>query len=137
MWKLDPERDRDLIEQLRARARYPDILRVDVGRGWRDLVQECHERLSEDFPGYTLLAVKQKYGVLAFQASHQRGGVDDLTDDFADRSEEVCEWCGAPGELRGWRRWELTLCDACDARFPDPPYDLEGKSPKRTDQGRP
>jgi hypothetical protein len=33
---------------------------------------------------------------------------------------------GSAGRLREWRTRELTLCDACDRRFPDPPYPVYG-----------
>ncbi|MFC7468705.1 hypothetical protein ACFQVA_15890 [Actinomadura keratinilytica] len=39
-----------------------------IGPGWRRLVLDCHHRISAEFPAYELLAVKQKYGRLSFQA---------------------------------------------------------------------
>jgi hypothetical protein len=49
-----------------------------------------------------------------------------IVGEIQERSEAICEWCGAAGQLRGWRNLELTLCDACDQRFPDPPYPAHG-----------
>lgn len=45
-----------------------------------------------------------------------------IVEEFRALSETVCEWCGAGGRLREWRTIELTLCDECDGRFPDPPW---------------
>jgi hypothetical protein len=45
-----------------------------------------------------------------------------ITDAFRVRSATVCEWCGAVARVREWRTIELTLCDDCDDRFPDPPW---------------
>lgn len=132
MWVLDPANSPDVIALLKPHARYPfDV--VWAGEGWRDLVVECHEALQRRFPDYELLAVKQKYGALAFQAfprpgqgtwTHDEyGAVLAITDTYRARSEGVCEWCGAAGRLREWREVEeLTLCDDCDARFDDPPF---------------
>jgi hypothetical protein len=133
VWCLDPVNSGELIDQLRPHARYEfDV--AWVGEGWRPLVEQCHRRLSAVFPEYELLNIKQKWGFLAYQAfprrrvegesrwsSEEKRQLADIAEEFRARSETVCEWCGAEARLRGWRALELTLCDACDSRFPDPP----------------
>ena len=139
MWALDPANSPVLIEQLRPHGRNDEFEVASVGEGWRSLVQECHERLVSRFPEYELLAIKQKYGALEYQAFPRpwRAGqrswspseastVDAITDEYRAKSESVCEWCGGPAVLRDWRTLELTLCDDCDRKFPDPPYELRG-----------
>jgi hypothetical protein len=134
VWALDPSNSRVLIEGLRRHGRGGDFEVAWVGEGWRPLVESCHQRLVTQFPDYELLAVKQKFGVLAFQAfprpsaSDYRAWTDDeyavvttIIEQVRSASESVCEWCGAAGSLREWRTMLLTLCDACDQRFPDPP----------------
>jgi hypothetical protein len=78
------------------------------------------------FPEYELLAVKQKFARLEFQAfprpwagrgswtPDEASALDDLIEPLQARSEEVCERCGAEGQLRESRPILLTLCDACD-----------------------
>ena len=68
VWKLDPANSGDLIDRLRPHARRFILQAAQVGEGWRPLVEECHERLQATFPDYELLAVKQKYGALEYQA---------------------------------------------------------------------
>jgi hypothetical protein len=110
---------------------------VWVGEGWRSLVEDCHERLIAAFPDYELHAIKQKYGVLAYQAfpcrrvgdtrqwsDEEAAELAAITEEFRTRSEAVCEWCGASARRRGRRTIELTLCDDCDARISDPPWPL-------------
>lgn len=134
MWRLDRSNSGDLIDRLRPHARHPDWDTAEVGEGWRQLVEECHERLSAALPNYELLAIKQKEGILAYQAfprpwdkgedrwsEQEWHDLGVITSDIQERSESMCEWCGSPGRLREWRSWLLTLCDACDSRFPDPP----------------
>jgi hypothetical protein len=134
MWQLDRSNSADLIDRLRPHARHPDWDTAEVGEGWRRLVEECHERLSAVLPDYELIAIKQKEGVLAYQAfprrlrsagehwaRQERHDLGAITDDIRLRSEAICEWCGAPARLRKWRTWVLTLCGTYDGRFPDPP----------------
>jgi hypothetical protein len=124
----------ELINRLRPHGRDREFEVAWVGEGWRSLAAQCHDRLSARFPNYELLAIKQKHGMLAYQAFPRRWvkGEDQWTpeeadelgaivDEFRVRSEVKCEWCGADARLREWRTVELTLCDDCDQRFPDPP----------------
>ncbi|WP_055619905.1 hypothetical protein [Streptomyces sp. JHA19] len=120
----------DAFEPVRRHGRGPSYT-VDVGPGWRHLVLECHEALVAEFPGYEMLAVKKKWGALAFQAfprpwqpggnwtSAEHARLDAIIEAFARRSEEICERCGAAGALRETRRIHLTLCDACEAEVPE------------------
>jgi hypothetical protein len=136
VWIQDDANNPALIAALADHAGFPD-LEVDVGSGWVALVWDCHRRLVYNFPDYQLLAVKQKWAELHFQAfpRPQRDGamawtddemeqLDAITDEFRERSSSICEWCGAPGVLREDREMELTLCSPCDARFEDPPSGL-------------
>jgi hypothetical protein len=148
VWALDPANSRDLIDRLRPHGRNHDFEVAWVGEGWRPLVEECHERLVAAFPDYELLAIKQKCGFLEYQAFPRRwaegqkrwtteesADVEAITSQVRDRSEHICEWCGAAGQLREWRKVDLTLCDACDQRFPDPPYPVHGSfGPLRHDR---
>jgi hypothetical protein len=139
MWALDPVNSRDLIERLRRHVRDENCEVLWVGEGWRGLVEECHARLVAVFPEYELLNVKEKYGVLFFQAwprpwaageerwtPGEEEALGAIVGEIQWKSESVCEWCGEPGELREWRAHELTLCDGCDGRFADPPYSRGG-----------
>lgn len=134
VWVLDLTNSCDLINRLRPHGRDLNFEVAWVGEGWRPLVEECHERLAAAFPDYELLAIKQKYGLLEYQAfprrwaegqrrwtAQEHADLEAITSEFRDRSEHICEWCGVAGELREWRRLDLTLCDTCDQRFPDTP----------------
>lgn len=119
----------DVLEPIRRHVGDPSY-DVDVGPGWRQLVLECHQAVVAEFPEYQLLAAKQKWGALAFQAfprpwkpggnwtdtEHSR--LQAVTDAFAHRSEGICERCGADGSLRESRRVHLVLCDRCETLVP-------------------
>ncbi|MFC8078508.1 hypothetical protein ACFUN8_23560 [Streptomyces sp. NPDC057307] len=119
----------DGLDQVLRHFRNPPGV-VRVGPGWRELVLACHQAVVVEFPEYELLAVKQKWASLAFQAfprPWERGGnwtdveyerFHALIEVFARRSEAVCERCGADGSRRESRRIELVLCDPCESRVP-------------------
>lgn len=81
----------------------------------------CHDELSAAFPDYRFYAIKQKWGVLAFQArprageaiAEEQARVDEATERYATASEIICEWCGRSGSLRTDAPDWMTLCDVC------------------------
>lgn len=128
------------MDTLRPHWREPAADVAWVGEGWRELVLACHGAVVARFPEYELVNVKQKYGVLAFQAfprprrrvaaswtAEEFGELDRVIQPFVEQSEFVCEWCGARGRLRDDRKYLLTLCDTCEGRFPDPPRPGDGR----------
>ena len=131
--------DPELLAELRRHARTEDDFEMYVGSGWLPLVRECHTRLRERFPDYELLAIKEKYGELAYQAfphPWRQGGAawTKAEHDFAEEVTEqarlvsttVCERCGRVGTTRFDRRHVLTLCDAHHDELTDPPLHTGG-----------
>ncbi len=116
----------NVLEPLRPHLRDPSY-EFAVGPGWRQLVRQCHLALAAEFPEYEILAVKQKMGSLAFQASPRPAAwtltessrLDTVTGVFARRSASVCERCGGVGLLRRSRRQiMLVLCYECELLVP-------------------
>lgn len=82
-----------------------------VGAGWAALIEECYNALPD---GSTIHQVKEKYGGLRFYCEP----CPPMIAEIEDRSETVCEDCGAQGEPRRTPRgaeygWIRTLCDGC------------------------
>lgn len=129
--------DGELQAALAAHARSGADFESWVGDGWHDLVVACHRAVVAEFPQYELLAVKEKYGALDFQAFPHRWQppardgtftawtreeatrLDSIVQSFEEKSVVTCERCGQPGKLRGERKRWLTLCDSCDAEIED------------------
>ena len=106
----------------------------DCQDGWyeliHDLCQAITERYEQEGKSVDLVAtqVKQKYAGLRFYYEYEEDSTDDATmrlrNDIGDivsayeeKSETICEDCGAAGELREWNDWYLTLCDSCWKKY--------------------
>lgn len=84
--------------------------------GWDDMLLELDQRLAQIDPGYIICQAKEKFGGLRFYTYHSDDfdGDGDRFREFVEVTEalsyRVCEYCGAPGELRqgGWMK---TLCN--------------------------
>lgn len=121
MWVLDPANSRELLDLLRPHSMSADFEVVWCGEGWKLLVRACHDELTASFPDYRFYAIKQKWGVLEFQARPRSGDVTaeelallhEITGRYSKTSEAVCEWCGRPGSLRTDGPEWVTVCDAC------------------------
>lgn len=129
--------DDELQSALTAHARVGQQFELRIGEGWRDLVLACHRAVAAEFPHCELLAIKEKYGSLAFQAfprkwhpaspdgsfsawsDEESERLNSIVESFEERSAVTCERCGKPGALREERRHILTLCDDCDAQVED------------------
>ena len=82
--------------------------------GWFELIKELSEKLEPH--GIVATQVKEKYGGLRFYV----GGIPtdvademyDYIDEAEDKSYEICEQCGQPGNCNEGG-WLTTLCDEC------------------------
>lgn len=106
---------------------------ISCGPGWYPMIAELHLKLSRVDVDYDVLQVKEKYGTLRYYAhTHTDDSIilddfDALIEEAENRSAQICELCGNPGQLSasenlGERRYK-TLCRGCrDA------YEVQGRS---------
>ena len=93
--------------------------------GWGSLIADLEAKLKVLSPDYTISQVKEKFGGLRYYAN--AGDVDeetskrfyDLIHEAENKSFEICECCGQPGQLsrRGKHGWYKTLCSRCAERM--------------------
>lgn len=80
---------------------------ASVGEGWASLVREIFDKKPANVK---IDQVKEKFGglrVYANNAEFERTVIDPI----AERSYEICEWCGKPGTLDTRTFWVITLCE--------------------------
>ncbi len=93
------------------------------GHGWYELLDKLMSDLEtvlswtpvESWPN--VVQIKEKFGGLRFYFDEkvEIGRVNELVTLAEQRSMEICDTCGQPGELRKDRSWMRTLCDKCAA----------------------
>ena len=87
----------------------------ECGDGWFEVLDRLFRKLvsfegSEDFE---VLQVKEKFGGLRVYGMGFTDEAYDLIEEAEFESEETCEVCGNPGEVRNRGSWLLTRCDEC------------------------
>ena len=85
-----------------------------IGPGWYGLVKELIEGAIAAGWDRQICQVKEKFGGLRFYINGAPEEVWDLIRDAEEKSYEICEECGEPGELRPIG-WYSTLCDKHNA----------------------
>ncbi len=94
---------------------YLNGIKLQINTGWYDLVIELLRELDELGWDRRVDCIKEKFGELRFYSDtpHQ-----DLIDAYTEKSKEICEVCGKPGELR-IAVWWITLCgEHAEERIP-------------------
>lgn len=86
----------------------------EVGAGWAPLLDELHDFLMQDSPGYRVDQIKEKFGGLRVYLTHVSPEAQGKIHEIEERSYRHCEWCGNTDQVTtGGRPWIRTLCDSC------------------------
>ena len=81
-----------------------------IGPGWYGIVKDLIEKAIAAGWDRQICQVKEKFGGLRFYINGAPEEVWALIREAEEKSYEVCEECGEPGELRP-TGWYSTLCD--------------------------
>lgn len=90
------------------------VAKYAVGKGWHPLVDEAAERLNGI--GVKVLSHFEKYGTLQFNVEPEPVEATIILGEIEDRSQHICEMCGADGpEISEdmFHGYAKTLCSAC------------------------
>lgn len=89
----------------------------EVLDGWYDLIYglaasiTAHAEQAGLQPGPQVAQVKEKFGTLRFYLYGADDTIEDLVEAAERASENICEQCGQPGQLRMLNDWYLTRCE--------------------------
>lgn len=106
---------RELVE------RFPALFRnlpwgIECGAGWWDLIENLCEEIDSicQDKGYDfyITDIKEKFGGLRFCLNQVTDEIEDIIQFYEEKSFEVCEECGSPGEIYD-DFWVVTRCQAC------------------------
>lgn len=93
---------------------FPDMFEfcsLEVSKGWEDLVYELTEKIHKMDPSVSVSQVKEKFGGLRYYTNGHADNVDELIDEYEDKSFETCDVCGEKGKLREDSYWLSTRCE--------------------------
>lgn len=87
-----------------------------IEQGWHKLLQDMFEEIEPlvDY-SFKIIQIKEKHGELVVQTNEASSEVEEIIEDYAERSRHICEFCGKPGHIRSGP-YVRTLCDECDNR---------------------
>ena len=95
---------------------------LEIEDGWYDLIfnlcEQIEMRLRNKKHDFEVVQVKQKYGSLSFytniyEDNNLYNNLIELIDEFENKSENVCEYCGKKGKPIWKNHWCNTRCDIC------------------------
>lgn len=88
-----------------------ESLRLECGDGWRPLIRRTLLKLEEVSPGFSILQIKEKFGLLRMHLSglNEEGFL--LVSEAECESGSICEVCGEPGTMMYLHHWASTLCE--------------------------
>ena len=89
----------------------------ECGPGWKSMIWELLNKIQnfvDEHPEHRdleVLQIKEKWGGLRVYMLYDIDEIEDLIEEYKDRSWHTCESCGSPGETSGINGWYQTLCE--------------------------
>ena len=95
----------------------------EIGEGWMSLVIELLDKIQHlvdnnpEYSGLQVIQVKEKYGELCVYLNYYYKEIEDIIDEYEEKSCYICEVCGEKGEIRNINNWYTALCDKHYAEY--------------------
>lgn len=99
------------------------VFGFEIGEGWMSLVIELLDKIQhlvDNNPEYSelqVIQVKEKYGELCVYLNYYYKEIEDIIDEYEEKSCYICEVCGEKGEIRNINNWYTALCDKHYAEY--------------------
>ena len=94
-----------------------ELFGVEVGKGWRPLVEPVYNRIQElnaQGANIEITQIKEKFGMLCIYVHNAPKEIYDMIRDTEAKSVHICERCGKPaGRVKSKSSWIYTLCPDC------------------------
>lgn len=86
--------------------------------GWFSIIYELSEKISKLDPECVALQVKEKFGGLRFYTSPTTNEVNNLINEYGNKSYKICERCGTEdGVKQRGGGWIHNFCDFCEVYY--------------------
>ena len=95
----------------------------EIGKGWMPLVTELLDKIQylvDNNPEYSelqVIQVKEKFAQLRVYLNYYYKEIEDIIDEYEEKSCYICEVCGEKGEIRNINNWYTALCDKHYAEY--------------------
>ena len=89
----------------------------DIGKGWMPLLIEMLDKIQmlvnnkPEYADVEIVQVKEKFAQLRVYLNYYYKEIEDLIEEYTEKSVHICELCGETGETRNLHGWYMTLCD--------------------------
>ena len=99
------------------------VFGFEIGEGWMSLVIELLDKIQHlvdnnpEYSGLQVIQVKEKYGELCVYLNYYYKEIEDIIDEYEEKSCYICEECGEKGEIRNINNWYTALCDKHYAEY--------------------
>jgi len=99
------------------------VFGFEIGEGWMSLVIELLDKIQHlvdnnpEYSGLQVIQVKEKYGELCVYLNYYYKEIEDIIDEYEEKSCYICEVCGEKGEIRNINNWYTALCDKHYAEY--------------------
>lgn len=93
------------------------VFGFEIGEGWMSLVIELLDKIQHlvdnnpEYSGLQVIQVKEKFAQLRVYLNYYYKEIEDLIEEYTEKSVHICELCGETGETRNLHGWYMTLCD--------------------------
>jgi ribosomal protein L37AE/L43A len=85
--------------------------------GWYEMLNEMSEKIQEviknnNFHSFGVFQVKEKFGSLRYYTMGSIPEIDEIIDEYEEKSCHICEVCGKTGTIRNISKyWLKCVCD--------------------------
>lgn len=99
-------------EQREVGSFYPIVFGFECDDGWFNLLDELMSKIKEVDKNrvVTIRQIKEKLGGLRFYTGNSINEVEDIINEYQEKSFSICEVCGKTGELCEANKWYKTVC---------------------------